>query len=157
LLIDSRPLIAFLEIVLEDLAVVEGDVFWEVHLVIKPDLGRIGAGAGFPSSSSDPNERRRVSTIVATGVGIDVKLPNEFDVESRLLFGFSKSGFFNSFAHIDKATGESPSCGRVLALDEHDEAGTCLDNNIGGQAGGLGGALILCGHLLTGVHLVIIS
>ncbi len=136
---------------------VEGDGLREIHLMIKTDIARVRARTRFASGVGDPNHRRRVSTGVALGVGINVKLTNQLHVEARFLFGFAECGFFNSFADIDKAAREGPPVWGVLAFDKNHEASADFDDQVCAETRCLGCAWICMGCLLTGVHLVIIS
>ena len=121
---------------------IESQSLGKIHIVVEPDIGCVGSGAGLASGTGDPNHRRRVSTGIAFRVGIDVELTNEFDVESGFFFGFAQGSFFNSFTDIDKTSGKRPSVGAVLAFNEDDESCAQLDNEVGAQTQCLGSSLI---------------
>jgi len=75
-----------------------------------------------PRGAGQENGRDGVEARVAGGIGIGPELPDELDVEGRLLAGFPDGGRLERLAVIDEAAGQGPAGGRVLALDEDDAA-----------------------------------
>jgi hypothetical protein len=85
-------------------------------------------------SPADENHRNRVSSRIATRVGIDMELAYELDLERGFLEGFSTSRLLDAFPDIDESAWQSPAQWWILAPNENEISFfTDLDDHIDGQ------------------------
>jgi hypothetical protein len=78
------------------------------------------AGLRCAFGPGDEHRRYRVQPGISRGIGVDVELAAELDVERCLLAGFPDRGRLERLAVVDEAAGQGPAGRRVLTLDEDD-------------------------------------
>ena len=106
--------------VLQDLRVVEGkfprkSVSWKSSRFL-----RVVRTPWLALGPADKNDRNRMATWVATGIGINMKLANELDLERRFLPRLPLRGLLHRFTLVHKSPGERPSEWWVLSTHEYD-------------------------------------
>lgn len=78
--------------------------------------------ARLPRGPGQEDRRDGVEAGVPGGVGIGAQLPDELDVEGRLLAGLADGGRFERFPVVDKSARQRPAGRGVPALDKNDAA-----------------------------------